>query len=165
MSGRIDREKGIKLVSWDKGRFMGRKEKKTPQVIQEQPFTTSHKPSSAQTLSEWWLPWKIPTLCYHSFMAEHDITQSICYHICSVCVSLSVYVHSQSLVQIPCRSLADHSSPTSLAGQGMGGVEKKRKSQCCASTCSAIAKMPASYKHCFSHKSRTRHHTGCYEES
>lgn len=52
-------------------------------------------------------------------------------------------------------------SPTSSMPAGV----KTRKSCHCASTVSAIAKALVSYWHGFSHKSKTRHHTGCYEES
>lgn len=58
---------------------------------------------------------------------------------------------------ISCPPHASHSSE-------VGGVRGGKKTLTLCKHCSATTKTPAYYQHCFSHRSKTQYHTGCFQE-
>lgn len=131
MGERIRRGKKNNLGAWNEDR----------KVMQRQTLTTSHQQSGAQQVSEQWL------FCKHfpSAVAEHDVL----WHR----APLDQRGSPVSSVSPP--SLLPTPSPLAEGTDWGTGLWKL------CEHCLAIAEPWVWYQHCFSHKSKARHHMGC----
>lgn len=82
-----------------------------------------------------------------------------------ILLSLSFYCCHHMLWNIPLVSWDQLSWLCTFPISCLGVEWEAETSSAQCKHCSALTRTPVCYQHCFSHQSKTRHHTGCWEEN